>query len=284
MLLLSREAGMSKPVDPFRVTNRLDAPVLEAIALRLETRGRHPLFAAPLVQYLDRMDIDARSDVLDLGCGTGIAARSIAGRPGFKGQVLGIDLSEHLVQAAARLAADEGLAQRVRFKAGDSHGLDLQPASFDAVIAHTLFSHLDDPAQVLAEMRRVLRPAGVIAIFDGDYASLTFELGDEAHSRRMDEALIASLVTNPRIMRRLPRLLRQAGFGIAAVLPTIIAEAGVAAFWKNSIDAYAGLAPGAGLLTSAEAAGWRDELLAASADGVFFGSCVYYAYIAHIAG
>jgi ubiquinone/menaquinone biosynthesis C-methylase UbiE len=271
---------MAKAVDPFRITNQLDRSVLDVIALRLEKRGHHPAFATPLTEYLDRMAIDTRNEVLDLGCGTGIAARAIASRPGFKGSVSGIDLSDHLVEAAIQLATGEGLGSRVSFKVGDSQNLDLPPASFDAVIAHTLFSHLDDPPKVLAEMRRVLRPGGVIGIFDGDYASLTFELGDEQRSRQMDDALIASLVTNPRILRQMPRLLKQAGFVVSAVMPSIITEAGTAEFWKGSIESYAAIVPNAGLITQAEAAQYRDELMAISAHGEFFGSCVYYAYVA----
>ncbi len=38
---------------------------------------------------------------------------------------------------------------------------------------HTLISHVADPASVLAEARRLLRPGGRLAVFDGDYASLT---------------------------------------------------------------------------------------------------------------
>jgi ubiquinone/menaquinone biosynthesis C-methylase UbiE len=45
---------------------------------------------------------------------------------------------------------------------------------FDIVILHTLISHADDPARVLGEARRVVRPGGTVAVFDGDYASLTF--------------------------------------------------------------------------------------------------------------
>ncbi len=274
---------MSRAVDPFRVTNRLDPRILDVIAHRLETRGRHPAFAKPLTDYLDRMAVDTRNDVLDLGCGTGIAARAVARRPGFKGYVLGIDLSDHLVEAATRITAGEGLDSRVGFKVGDSPNLDLPPASFDAVIAHTLFSHLDDPAKVLAAMRRVLRSDGVICVFDGDYASLTFELGDEQRSRQMDDALIASLVTNPRILRQMPRLLKRAGFAVGAVIPSVITETGTADFWKSSIESYTALAPSAGLVTEEAAAEYRDELMAISARGEFFGSCVYYAYIANCA-
>jgi hypothetical protein len=96
----------------------------------------------------------------------------------------------------------------------------------------------------------------------------------------MDEAIVASLVTNPRILRQLPRLLKQASFAIEGVIPSIIAEVGVADFWRTGIEAYAKLAPRAGIVGEGEVASWLEELLAASADGEFFGSCVYYAFIA----
>ncbi len=271
---------MSSALDPFRLTNKLEPSALDVMVARLEARGHHPYFARPLVDYLDRMDIDRMADVLDLGCGTGIAARAIARRPSFKGLVLGIDHSEHLIEAARRFAADEGVGGQARFEVGDSHTLALASASFDAVVAHTLFSHIDDPARVLAEIRRVLCPGGVVGIFDGDFASLTFELGDEERSRRMDDAIVGSLFTNPRILRRLPRLLRQAGLRVESMTPTIIAEVGTADYWKDAVEAFAKLAPRAGLLDEPQAAAWMRELMDASERGEFFGACVYYAYIA----
>lgn len=265
--------------DPFRLTDQLDAAALAVMAERLEARGRHPYFTAALDQYLARMAIDRCQDVLDLGCGTGIVARLIAARPSFAGSVVGIDRSPDLVRAAQRFAGQEGLGGRVRCLVGDAHKLAQPDASFDAVVAHTLFSHLDDPAATLVEMARVLRPGGVLAVFDGDYASLTFELAEPERSRRMDDAIVASLVTNPRILRQLPRLLRQAGFVIEAVLPSIITETGRAAFWQGGIEAYARLAPSAGQITAEEAAAWLQELRAISERNEFFGACVYYAYI-----
>jgi ubiquinone/menaquinone biosynthesis C-methylase UbiE len=271
---------MAQALDPFRLTNQLDTNALDVMIARLEARGQHPHFAGPLSAYLDRMEIDDKTNVLDLGCGTGVAARAIAQRPGFLGSVLGVDVSDYLINAAERLAKQDNLSNRVRFEAGDSHALRLESGSFDAVVAHTLFSHLDEPLRTLAEMRRLLHQGATACIFDGDYASMTFELSDDQRSRHMDEAIVASLVTNPRILRQLPRLLKQASFAIEGVIPSIIAEVGVADFWKTGIEAYAKLAPRAGIVGEAEVASWLEELLAASADGEFFGSCVYYAFIA----
>ena len=82
----------------------------------------------------------------------------------------GIDQSPAFIAAAERLAADDGVGDRVEFVVGDAHALDFPAASFDAAVAHTLVSHVRDPLAVLAEAARVVRPGGRVAIFDGDYA------------------------------------------------------------------------------------------------------------------
>ena len=112
-----------KSSDPYAVTDKLDDSLLQVIVTRLETRGKHPLFERMLQDYLDAMQIDTAETVLDIGCGTGVAARAIARRRGFSGRVLGVDLSPALVQAATRLAAGEGLDNRVEFRSGDSRRL-----------------------------------------------------------------------------------------------------------------------------------------------------------------
>src|SRR4029079_2593868 len=97
-----------------------------------------------LQQYVDAMRIDSAETVLDLGCGTGVAARAIARRPGFHGRVTGIDLSPYFVASAQRLAEAENIA-RIDFRVGDSQSLSLPDAGFDAVVVHTLISHVNDP-------------------------------------------------------------------------------------------------------------------------------------------
>ena len=78
---------MSSALDPFRLTNKLEPSALDVMVARLEARGHHPYFARPLVDYLDRMDIDRMADVLDLGCGTGIGGGSRHLVPGLEGKL-----------------------------------------------------------------------------------------------------------------------------------------------------------------------------------------------------
>lgn len=266
--------------DPFGNTDKLDDKMLDVMAMRLEARGAHAFFKQVFDDYLGAMKIDAAGTVLDLGCGTGVAARAIARRPGFKGKVTGIDLSPYLTEQAQRLAAAEGLGGRVEFRAGDTRSLDLGDGAFDAVVAHTLLSHVDRPLAVLQEAARVVRPGGMIAIFDGDYASITFALEDAERTEAHDRKAIAGLITCPHVMRQMPRLLRQAGLELVKSFPYVIADIGKADFWMSAVEAFSKLIPKSGAMTEDEANRWLLSLKRASDEGVFFAASNYYAYVA----
>lgn len=267
-------------VDPYGRTDRLDETSLEAIVARLEARGRHPFFQKMLGEYLDVMRIDAARTVLDLGCGTGVAARAVAGRQDFFGTILGIDMAPVLVETADRLSREEGLAEKISFRTGNTHSLDLKDGEFDAVVAHTLLSHVSDPLATLKEARRVLKPGGVIGIFDGDYASMTFGHEDPEKGRAHDEALVAAMITQPRVMRQLPRMLREAGLELVGSFPYVLAEVGQADFWAPALKSFRTLLPKAGAMSEADANSWVDYLEKASANGVFFGASNFYSYVA----
>lgn len=267
-------------VDVYRITNELDGATLDVLVARLEARGKHPRLAEMMREYLDAMAIDSARSVLDLGCGTGVAARAIARRPGFSGRVTGIDRSPHLIAAATRLADEDGVGSKVEFRVGDSHSLELRDSEFDGVVAHTLFSHLDDPRGVLREIVRVVRPGGNVGIFDGDYASLTFATDDPAEGKVADEAIIGAIVTNPRVMRQMPQLLREADLELVAAFPYVVAELGRADFWGSAIKSLVKLLPKAGAMTDSQAAEWAAAMFSRSDQGTFFGASNYYGYVA----
>jgi ubiquinone/menaquinone biosynthesis C-methylase UbiE len=267
-------------IDPFGRTDQLDDGMLGALEARFEARGKHPLFSKMLLEYLEAMNIAASAAVLDMGCGTGLAARAIARRSGFSGSVTGVDLSPYLVAAAKRLAGDEGVAARVDFRTGDARRLDFPDATFDALVAHTLLSHVDEPLSVLFEAARLVKPGGTIGIFDGDYASLAFGHADSLSGKSNDETLISALVANPWVMRQLPRLLQTAGLELVTTFSHVLAEIGAADFWSSAIEAYRKLVARAGAMTREQADAWATDLRNDSDAGVFFGSCNYFTFIA----
>jgi ubiquinone/menaquinone biosynthesis C-methylase UbiE len=177
------------PGDVFRIINDLDDAALDRVIARLEFRATDPTFTVYRDAYFAKLPLASAQSLLALGCGTGVEVRALKRRPEFRGAVTGVDHSPRLVAEARRRTEGEGLADRVEFRVGDAHALDLADAGFDIVIAHTLLSHVTDPPTVLREARRVVRPGGVIAIFDGDYAALTFAYPDPDLAKRIEEAL-----------------------------------------------------------------------------------------------
>lgn len=266
--------------DAMQFVNEQDAATRERFIERLELRGRDPTFVAYRDAYLELIDLPRATAALDLGCGTGVVARAIAARGGFAGTVTGIDLSDDFIAAAESLAADDGVGDRVQFAVGDAHALDFPAASFDAAIANTLVSHVRDPLAVLAEAARVVRPGGFVAVFDGDYASLTFDCSNPSLGERMEPALRSTIMSSPRIMRELPRLLPQAGLRLAATQAHVYAEAGSSTFMLSLAETYAPLTATTSQLPAADVDAWLAAQRRSAADGTFFAACNYYAYIA----
>ena len=143
-----------------------------------------------------------------------------------------------LIDTARRLTAEEGLENNVTYQVGDAHHLEFGDGDFDIVTLHTLISHVDDPLQVLREARRVVRPRGTVAIFDGDYASLTFGYPDPAQASAVEDALRKVMVANPRVMRDMPRLLPAAGLELVDAHGVLYANIGSGLFWSNAAQAY----------------------------------------------
>jgi SAM-dependent methyltransferase len=103
--------------------------------------------------------------VLEVGSGPGrLAVRLAREVPGTT--LIGIDISEAMVERAARRAAEAGLSERVRFEVGDVGALPLADQEFDGVVSTLSLHHWPDPARGLAEIHRVLKPGGEARIYD----------------------------------------------------------------------------------------------------------------------
>jgi SAM-dependent methyltransferase len=266
--------------DAMQFINEQNAATLERFIERLEFRAKDPTFLAYREAYLKLIDISGTAAVLDLGCGTGVVTRALAARDGFAGTVTGIDQSPEFIAAAERLAANDGVGDRVEFVVGDAHELDFPTATFDAAVAHTLVSHVRDPLAVLAEAARVVRPGSPVAIFDGDYASLTFGSSDSRLGQAMERAVQSMIMSSPRVMRELPRLLSKAGLRLIATQAHVYAETGSSSFLLNLAETYAPLVASTGLLPAPDVDAWLADQRRSAADGTFFAACNYYAYVA----
>jgi SAM-dependent methyltransferase len=102
--------------------------------------------------------------VLDCGAGPGTITCGLADVVA-PGEVIGIDFSPVQVERARALASERSVAN-VRFEVGDIHRLPFADASFDVAFANAVLMHLRDPVAALREMRRVVRPGGIVAARD----------------------------------------------------------------------------------------------------------------------
>ena len=266
--------------DAMQFINEQDAATIERFIERFEFRGKDPTFVGYRDAYLDRIDMPRTAAVLDLGCGTGIVSRALAARAGFAGTVTGVDQNPEFLAAAQRLAASEGVGDRVAFVLGDAHELDFPAASFDAVVGHTLVSHVRDPLTVLVEAARVVRTGGTVAVFDGDYASLTFGCSDARLGQAMESAVQSMIMSSPRVMRELPRILPRAGLRLITTQAHVYAEAGSSTFMLNLAETYAPLVAATGQLPTEDVDAWLADQRRSAGDGTFFAACNYYAYLA----
>lgn len=114
-------------------------------------------------------------DLLDVGCGPGTITIDLA-RLVAPGRVVGVDRSSEVIASAAAAATVAGVA--VEWQSADVYALPFPTASFDVVHAHQVLQHLVDPVRALIEMRRVVRPGGVLAFRDSDYGAFTWTPAD----------------------------------------------------------------------------------------------------------
>ncbi len=102
--------------------------------------------------------------LLDLGCGLGGAARTLAYE--FGAEVTGIDLVEEYIQTAKMLSDRLGKNGQVIFRQGNVLDIPFDEATFDVVWSQHVTMNIEDKARMFAEVRRVLRPNGHIAVYE----------------------------------------------------------------------------------------------------------------------
>ena len=134
-------------------------------------------------KYLERY-LEDKSNLLDVGCGPGTITIDFAKRI-LEGSVLGIDISDEIIQKA-QTASQEFDLDNCSFNTGDTYHLDFEDNTFDIVHAHQLLQHLTDPVAAIKEMKRVVRPGGVVALRDADYGGMIWAPTDPKLDEWMD--------------------------------------------------------------------------------------------------
>ena len=200
---MSSEQLPDGSVETARYTHGHSAAVLSAHS----RRG-----AADSAAYL-LAHLNAGMDLLDVGCGPASITADLAERV-TPGRVVALDAASGALEAARATLRDRGLSEQVEVTCGDVMALPFEDASFDVVHAHQVLQHLADPVGALAEMRRLTRPGGMVAVRDAVYSAMTW-FPEPAGIERWRSVYMATARANggePDAGSRLLSWAREAGF------------------------------------------------------------------------
>ena len=136
--------------------------LLEEEAKRYE-KIRVSAILGPVAQMLvDSVEIRPGNIVIDIGCGTGPAARFAAGYANESGRVIGVDINPAMLAVAD--AARDVPGAPIEWHQQNAEALSFNDETFDVALCSHSLPFMADPARVLAEARRVLKPGGRIGI------------------------------------------------------------------------------------------------------------------------
>jgi ubiquinone/menaquinone biosynthesis C-methylase UbiE len=119
----------------------------------------------------DALGLRQGDRVVDIGCGPGFHVEEIAEIVGEEGRVIGVDLSDAMLDFAARRNVDRA---NVEFRSGDATALPVADGSVDAAVAVQVFEYVRDVKAALGEAFRVLESGGRIAIIDIDWSTVSW--------------------------------------------------------------------------------------------------------------
>jgi ubiquinone/menaquinone biosynthesis C-methylase UbiE len=146
-------------------------------------------------QLLGDLDTIEAPVALDVACGTGISTFALIEKAGGRGEFHGIDISEGMLGVARRSAESKGITN-VWFTKGDAENLDYPDDTFDIVISNMSFQFFPDKLKTVAEMHRVLKPGGRLAILfgTGPFFKEVWEVLKEAAALRQEHPGFAASI------------------------------------------------------------------------------------------
>ena len=225
-------------------TGYVDPAYLDAAA-RLAAEGKERSYA--------RLRLAPGESVLDVGCGPGTDTLPLARIVGPSGRVTGIDRDAEMVAEADRRAQAAGVGGWVEHRVGDATALPFADGAFDGVRSERLLLHLAEPERAVAEMVRVTRPGGWVALMDTDWGTRSVDTPEVELERRMADVLSDLCLANGYSGRRLYGMAKRAGLAEVTpeVLPLYVTDY---ALWRllSRLDMAGEVAVSSGAMTADE--------------------------------
>jgi arsenite methyltransferase len=262
--------------DVFANITNVPPAMLEVVANVLETRAAMPSQQHMIASYLSEIEFPRNARVLEVGCGTGPICRALASVPNVA-EVIGVDPSEHLLAKARDLSP---VSAHIKYQQGDGRALGFEAASFDAVILHTLLTHVPDPDAFLAEAGRVLKAGGWLGVCDGDFSTATLRIADPDPLQACCDAFVDNFVTDRYMVRKMSSLVQAAGFMVQPLRSYGLVETLSPGLTLSWIDRGADAMAQRGTISAAFADALKSEGRARAEGGGFFGYMAYAGLVA----
>ena len=218
-------------------------------------------------QFFSYLDPKPGLSILDAGCGTGDLLHSLSRLVGATGRVVGCDYSEAMIVEARKRA--ERSEAKVEFCVADAHQLPFPDSAFDRGMATSVLQHLENPAQALSELVRVLKPGGWVILTEPDWETQVVDAADRGVTRRILH-FFSDSIRQGGIGHALPALFSEMGLKriqVACLNTASDPASGAMASWAKE---SAVRAEEAGIITRQEAADWLTDQEARIRQGRFF--------------
>jgi ubiquinone/menaquinone biosynthesis C-methylase UbiE len=132
--------------------------------LRLEAQGR--VYGRLLEKEIELLSLKPGMRVLDAGCGTGVVTRRMAKKV-TPGEAQGVDIDPLFMEEARKIATEEEVSN-IKFSLGNADDLKFEDCVFDLSYCRLVLMHVQDPVKTVAELKRVTKRGGTVAISDQD--------------------------------------------------------------------------------------------------------------------
>lgn len=193
--------------DPFQNVDAAGPEFIRVFANAMEVRQSEPAMETIVARYLDKLAFSEGSLTVEVGSGAGAIARRIADRAA-PGAVIGFEPSKGFVEEA-RIRA-EGV-ENLSFEVADGAALPLPDDAADAVVMHTVLSHVDKPDTLIGEACRVLRSGGRLVICDADFSKSTLSSFANDPLDICAREFTSHFVTDAYLVGKLRQLIADAG-------------------------------------------------------------------------
>ncbi len=215
------------------------------------------------------MEIEADSQVLDVGCGPAIDTIALSEYIGDEGRIVGVDNDPEMVKKADAQLAESKVTKNVKHIQADVFSLPFGEGEFDRVHAERLFQVLpkSEAPTVLAEISRVLRTGGRLVVVDTDWGSVSVNFSDIALERRLMSFFATQMRPNGFAGRELLQLFHDYGYVdlVVEVYPYVLRDFSETPFddWLCTEAAKSKVA------SEEELSKWRSELTQKTKQGTF---------------